>query len=278
MKLFLALALALTLSSACVLADATIIASTQGHLPLAITGYSYSVVRPPSAAGGRGIATGKLQYGELVLLKPIDKSSPQLAQAFFTNEALTRVDVTLPSGTVTLKDAFVMSFSDDGNSSGAEERVGFAYRELSYNTTNETGTTNQSNQSENATRPAPFHIAITPNDTTVDCGQNVKYLVTITPDPRFNGTVNLTLYLDAALMGDEYNLGEYPVPDVLNYTFLIPRNIPFGLDIDGRLAGTSEGYEDDAALKLHINGPARVIGNSLNWLFNLPGKIRGLFS
>ena len=61
--------------------------------PFAISSYSHEIVSPRDAASGQ--ATGKRQHKPLTIRKEIDKSTPLLMRAIFTNQTLPAVQMTL---------------------------------------------------------------------------------------------------------------------------------------------------------------------------------------
>jgi type VI secretion system secreted protein Hcp len=61
--------------------------------PLAISGYSHQVASPRDSASGQ--ATGKRQHKPLTITKEIDKATPLLMRAIFTNQTLPIVQMSL---------------------------------------------------------------------------------------------------------------------------------------------------------------------------------------
>ena len=99
---------------------------------LKITGYTHEIVSPRDAATGQ--ATGKRQHKPFTITKELDKSSPLLLQAIYTNETLTSVliGLLLPSGqpmaTVTLTNAHV----SDSVQHGPTEEISFVYQKITW--------------------------------------------------------------------------------------------------------------------------------------------------
>jgi type VI secretion system Hcp family effector len=95
-------------------------------------------------AGNTGIAGGlgvsRRQPKPIKVIKEWDASSPQLYQAYATNEALKRVRIEVYQASaagdfhvttsLTLKDARVSDYSTSAGDSGTREEVSFTYREI----------------------------------------------------------------------------------------------------------------------------------------------------
>jgi type VI secretion system secreted protein Hcp len=99
---------------------------------LKITGYSHEIVSPRDAASGQ--ATGKRQHKPITITKEIDKSTPLLQRAIYTNETLTSVLIGLlsPAGkvmaTVKLTNASVSDVTHHGNT----ETISFTYQKITW--------------------------------------------------------------------------------------------------------------------------------------------------
>jgi len=100
--------------------------------PIEIIGFSHEVISPRDAASG--LPTGKRQHKPLVITKELDKTSPLLMAALFTNETLdVSIDLTVPGKgahavTVHLTNASLASRSQEGTS----ETVSFTYKKITW--------------------------------------------------------------------------------------------------------------------------------------------------
>jgi type VI secretion system secreted protein Hcp len=100
--------------------------------PSAIIAVSHEVVSPRDPASG--LATGKRQHKPLTITKEIDKATPLLMKAIFTNQTLPAVQLSLndasgkTEATVKLTNAQV----SDHAQSGDEETVSFTYQKITW--------------------------------------------------------------------------------------------------------------------------------------------------
>lgn len=99
---------------------------------IVIEGMTHNIVSPRDPASG--LPTGKRQHKPIVITKEIDRSSPLLMEALFTNENLPAVQLTLdnPSGqpvaTIKLTNANVAERSE----AGATETISFTYQKIEW--------------------------------------------------------------------------------------------------------------------------------------------------
>ena len=97
-----------------------------------ISGYSHQVTSPRDAA--TGLATGKRQHKPLTITKEIDKSTPLLMKAIFTNQTLPVVQLSLNGSdgkavaTVRLTNAQI----SDHLQQGSTETVSFTYQKITW--------------------------------------------------------------------------------------------------------------------------------------------------
>jgi type VI secretion system secreted protein Hcp len=100
--------------------------------PMILNGMSHEIVSPRDAASG--LPTGKRQHKPLTITKEIDKSTPLLMRAIFTNETLPAVELTLDRAdgthiaTVKLTNAQVA----DHLQQGSTETVSFTYQKITW--------------------------------------------------------------------------------------------------------------------------------------------------
>jgi type VI secretion system secreted protein Hcp len=100
--------------------------------PLVISGYSHEVVSPRDPASG--LPTGKRQHKPLTITKEIDKATPLLMRAIFTNQTLPIVQMSLNGAdgkvvaTVKLTNASV----SDHLQQGSTETVSFTYQKITW--------------------------------------------------------------------------------------------------------------------------------------------------
>ena len=100
--------------------------------PFVISGYMHQVVSPRDAASGQ--ATGKRQHKPLTITKPIDKATPLLMRAIFTNQTLPAVQISLNGAdgkavaTVRLTNAQV----SDAIQQGSTQTVSFTYQKITW--------------------------------------------------------------------------------------------------------------------------------------------------
>jgi type VI secretion system secreted protein Hcp len=98
---------------------------------MVLIGLSHAIVSPRDAASG--LPTGKRQHKPLVITKPIDKSSPKLMQALFTNENLTEVVITLlrnSQAVATIK--LVNANVSERQQHGEYEQISFTYQKIEW--------------------------------------------------------------------------------------------------------------------------------------------------
>src|SRR5215208_1860170 len=97
-----------------------------------ISDVTHDIVSPRDAASG--LPTGKRQHKPFTIVKLIDKSSPALLNALFSNENLPSVKVSFTDGTsnvlalVELTNAFVVERSQQGRT----EEVSFVYQKITW--------------------------------------------------------------------------------------------------------------------------------------------------
>ena len=100
--------------------------------PYVISGYSHQVTSPRDPASG--LATGKRQHKPLTITKEIDKATPLLMRAIYTNQTLPVVQVSLNGAdgkvvaTVKLTNAQV----SDHLQQGSTETVSFTYQKITW--------------------------------------------------------------------------------------------------------------------------------------------------
>jgi type VI secretion system secreted protein Hcp len=100
--------------------------------PSAVIAVSHEIVSPRDPASG--LPTGKRQHKPLTIRKEIDKSTPLLMRAIFTNQTLPTVQLSLngsdgkPEATVKLTNAQV----SDHVQSGDDEVVQFTYQKITW--------------------------------------------------------------------------------------------------------------------------------------------------
>ena len=99
---------------------------------LKITGYSHQIVSPRDAASG--LPTGKRQHKPLTITKEIDKSTPLLQRAIYTNETLTLVAIGLlsPTGTVMATVKLTNASVSDVTHHGSTEEISFTYQKITW--------------------------------------------------------------------------------------------------------------------------------------------------
>ena len=239
-----------------------------------------------------GLSTGKAKHQPLQITKQIDKTSPQLMQALTTNENLPKVKILFsrPKSDGKMEQYYIVELTNahavdiflhtnNNTQEKAFEDVKFTYETITGTYLLGSSATNASNGTTIETGTAPFHISVNPDKITIAKGQNIPYSILIEADEGFNESVNLTLDLDAPLLGSHYELGKYGpgYPYTLNYTMLLPANIPLGFDIKGTMTASNGVYKTSVPVEVHIEGPVKFIGNSLNWLARIPSMVGSLF-
>lgn len=106
-------------------------ATEKGHEKwISLSGYDGDTVAPVATGGGGGAGSGKVQFKEIVVTKPIDTSTPKLFEALVTGRHLpaVRIDFVRPDGaggdevfySVKLEQVFVTDIhqSDAGKAGG----------------------------------------------------------------------------------------------------------------------------------------------------------------
>ena len=114
--------------------DGTMAVTAQGFdaAPSAIIAVSHEIVSPRDPASGQ--ATGKRQHKPLTITKEIDKSTPLLMKAIFTNQTLPAVQFDLKNAagktvaTIKLTNAQVSVRSQ----AGLTEHVSFTYQKITW--------------------------------------------------------------------------------------------------------------------------------------------------
>ena len=117
----------------------TVTGQTQGAITgggpngaIEIEGLTHDVVSPRDPASG--LPTGKRLHKPIVITKEIDRSTPLLLQALFTNENLPAVQLTLddasgnPIATIKLTNAGVAERSEAGDT----ETISFTYQKIEW--------------------------------------------------------------------------------------------------------------------------------------------------
>ncbi|HWI64191.1 MAG TPA: type VI secretion system tube protein Hcp [Symbiobacteriaceae bacterium] len=125
-------------------ATLTIDGQRQGRLPvIELTNYSHEIISPRDIASG--LPTGQRQHKPFVIIKDVDKSTPQLMSSLTTNENLKTVVFTWPQGnttyTVKLTNANIASIRQEAAPGSApHETVAFTYQRIEWTYTAADGT------------------------------------------------------------------------------------------------------------------------------------------
>jgi type VI secretion system secreted protein Hcp len=110
-----------------------------GSPAIEVLSWSFGVSSASTVVGGGGGGAGKATFGELKIVKPIDKASPLLFKACATGQHIKDVTLTvlrpgkvaLPYIQYKLTDAFVTSVNHSGNGDSVpSEQVSFDYRKI----------------------------------------------------------------------------------------------------------------------------------------------------
>jgi type VI secretion system secreted protein Hcp len=81
---------------------------------------------PTTRAAGGGLSTGQRMHKPLVIRKSVDKASPLLAKAMATRQEFGQVQVSRPSGRITLSNVMVTSIT----TAGGVETVSLTYQKI----------------------------------------------------------------------------------------------------------------------------------------------------
>ncbi len=254
--------------------------------PIPIDEFMQQISSPTDASSG--LSTGKIKHSPLSITKEVDKNTPKILSAITTNERLTKVIIFFPIKTgkkgiytITLDNANIVDIKEykENKSAPLYEDVQFTYEKITGTFTADNAADSNNTNISLGSSSALCAISVTPQTITVPKGENIPYVIVITASPGFNDSVNISLDLDAPILGSHYKLGSFgpEYPYTLNYTMLVPGNIPFGLDITGVMSAKCGSTVATAPLEVHIEGPVHVVGNSLNWVMGTPGKLGKLF-
>ncbi len=196
--------------------------------------------------------------------REFDKASPKLQEAILKGDTFAAVRLTMPGSSDMILHNVTFtnySFHASGNDEAGPptETITLDFEEITWgeNVTNTTNTTNLT---------APFTVTIEPDYAKIKKGENVKYLVVIDADEGFNELVQLEMDLDIPLGDQHYIIDTYgpDYPVRLNYTLIVPSNLPFGFVAHGTIIGISEPYQATDDFIVVVEGPAMGVGKFLN--------------
>lgn len=103
--------------------------------------------------------------------------------------------------------------------------------------------------------PPSFTLIVTPVEARARPGDTIRYTMSIEPKGGFDQPVSLRLDVSALfLYHNSFDLGTVspPYPTILEYSFVVPGEVPGGITVKGVLSAEGGGYKDEQDLVLIV--------------------------